>query len=102
MSKPPTFLFSNRDSSSARQEMFCKRRGEICGGGLVANVLGAQICAKQARNFRRNRTRSLTDAKSAAPDHPAAEDTVQLIAIDSNQYQLSGSVGTVSKYCLAS
>ena len=36
-----------------RPEDFCQWRGEICGGGSVANFLGAQMCAKQARKFRR-------------------------------------------------
>ena len=36
-----------------RPENFCQKRGEICGGGSVANFLGAQLCAKQARKFRR-------------------------------------------------
>ena len=36
-----------------RPENFCQRRGEIYGGGSVANFLGAQMCAEQARKFRR-------------------------------------------------
>ena len=36
-----------------KPENFCQRRGEICGGGLVANFGGARMCAKQAQKFRR-------------------------------------------------
>ena len=36
-----------------RPENFCQCRGEICGGGSVANFWGAQMCAEKARKLRR-------------------------------------------------